>query len=102
MYHRTDEIKKLTKIKEDADRQLVETMQQIKDLATKRDLHKKELDKLKATAQAVVDMVDPPKEGTGPTRTLFERLQGALQGIIKYHSDTTCQYMSHVLTKCLC
>lgn len=92
-----DEIEKLTKIKEDVDHQLVETMQQIRDLAAERDLYKKELDKLKAAAQAVVDMVDPPEEVTEQTKALLGRLLGALQGIIKYLSDTTRQYVSHVL-----
>ena len=64
MYRRADEIKKLTNIKKDIDCQIVETMQQIKNLAAERDLYKKELDELKIAAQAVVDMVDLSEEGT--------------------------------------
>jgi len=64
MYRRADEIEKLTNIKKDADRQVIDTMQQIKNLAAERDLYKKELDELKIAAQAVVDMVDLSEEGT--------------------------------------
>jgi len=66
-------------------------------LAAERDLYKKELDELKAAAQTVVDMVDPPEEGAELTKTLLERLQGVSQGIIKYLLDTTHQYVSHIL-----
>ena len=64
MYRRADEIEKLTNIKKDADCQVIDTMQQIKNLAAERDLYKKELDELKIAAQAVVDMVDLSEEGT--------------------------------------
>ena len=66
-------------------------------MAAERDLYKKELDELKAAAQTVVDMVDLPEEGAELTKTLLERLHGVSQGIIKYLSDTTRQYVSHVL-----
>ena len=72
-------------------------MQQIKEMAKQKDLREKELEELKTVAQAVVDMVDPPKEGTVQDKTLLERLQGALLGIIKYLSETARQYGSHVL-----
>jgi hypothetical protein len=43
MYCHTDAVEKLTKIKADSDKQLVESMQQIKDLAADRDLKAKKL-----------------------------------------------------------
>ena len=58
MYRHADAVEKLAKIKCDADKQLVESMQQIKDLAAERDLKAKELADLEAAAQAVVDMVE--------------------------------------------
>jgi len=81
----------------DGDNQLLEAMQQIKEMAKQKDLREKELEELKTAAQAVVDMVDPPKEGTVQDKTLLERLQGAPQKIVKYLSDTSRQYVSHVL-----
>ena len=96
MYRRADEIEKLTNIKKDADRQVIDTMQQIKNLAAERDLYKKELDELKIAAQAVVDMVDL-SEGTETSRTLLEELQRAPKEIIKYLSDTSRLYVSHAL-----
>ena len=97
MYRRADEIEKLTNIKKDADCQVIDTMQQIKNLAAERDLYKKELDELKIAAQAVVDMVDLSEEGTETSRTLLEELQRAPQEIIKYLSDTSRLYVSHAL-----
>jgi len=47
-----------------------------------KDLRDKELDKPKAVAQAIVDMVDPPENGVGQAKTLLERLQGAPQKIV--------------------
>jgi hypothetical protein len=38
-------------------------MTQIRDMATEKELKKKELEELKNAAQVVVDMVDPPEEG---------------------------------------
>ena len=72
MYRRTDEIKKLTNIKKDTDCQLVETMQQIKNLAVERDLYRKEINDLKVAAQAIVDMVNPPEKDTDASGTLLE------------------------------
>jgi len=50
-------------------------MHQIKNMAEEKDLWEEELDELKAAAQAVVDMVDPPEEGTEQVKTLLERLR---------------------------
>lgn len=70
-------MEKFEKMLKDADKQLAETLQQIKNMAEEKDLREREFGELKAIAQAVVDMVDPPEEGTQEDRTLLERLQGA-------------------------
>lgn len=98
-----DDLEKFGKMLKDADKQLVEAMTQIKNMAEEKDLWEKELGELKAAAQAVIDMVDPPKEGAVPDKTLLERLQGTPRKIVKYLSDTSRQfdtsrqYVSHVL-----
>jgi len=66
-------------------------------MAEEKDLREKELGELKAAAQAVVDMVDPPEESTHVDKTSLERLQGAPQKIMRYLSDITRGYVSHVL-----
>ena len=73
LYCCTDEVEKLTKIKEHANVQLVQCMQQIKVMAPEKDLCDKELAELKATAQAIVVMVDMPEEGAKVSKTLLER-----------------------------
>jgi hypothetical protein len=76
-------------MKQDFDVQLVEMMQQIKDLSKSKSLLQPELDELKkAAAQAVVDMVDTSEEDAGTPLTLLEGLQRAPQSIMKYLSDT--------------
>lgn len=97
VYHYTDDLEKFGKLLKDADKQFVEAATQIKKMAEEKELQEKELDELKAAAQAVIDMVDPPEEGIAQSKTLLERLQGAPQKIIKYLSDTSRQYVSHVL-----
>lgn len=56
-------MEKLTKIKADSDKQLVESMKQIKDLAADRDLKAKQLADLEAAAQAIVEMVEDGEAG---------------------------------------
>jgi hypothetical protein len=52
---------------------------------------------LKVAAQAVVDMVDVAKENAEAPLTLVEQVQRVPQGIMRYVSATTHQYVSHVL-----
>ena len=66
-------------------------------MAEEKDICEKELGELEAAAHADVDMVDPPEEGTQEDRTQVERLQGTPQKIMRYLSDTTREYVSHVL-----
>ena len=77
VYRRTDEVEKLSKIQADSDKQLVDCMQKIKDLAAERDSQAKELADIKIATQAVVDMVDPVEYGAAGEKSLMERLHGA-------------------------
>lgn len=92
VYRCPGEVERLTKIMEHADVQLVQCMQQIKNLVAEKDICNKELADLKTAAQAVVDMVDPPEGSVEEGRTLLERLQAAPQRITNYLSETTRQY----------
>ena len=76
MYCHTDPMEKLSKIKADTDKQLVEDLQKIKDLAAEKDLQAKELADLKAATQAVVDIVE---DGEAGNKALVERLREAPQ-----------------------
>ena len=87
----------MTRIQADADKQLVQSMKQIKDLAAERDLQAKELADLKTAAQVVVDMLDPIEEGGADARPLLERLREALQKVAGFLSETLKQYIAHVL-----
>ena len=68
MYHNADEIGKLQMIKADSDKEMLEALQQVKNLSDSNTALQQELDELKVAAQAVVDMVDIPggeaSEGT--------------------------------------
>ena len=57
----------------------------------------KGLEELKATAQVLADMIDPPEGGLETTKTLVERLREAPQKIASYLSENTRQYVVHVL-----
>ena len=63
MYRHADAVEKLTKIKADADKQLIESMQQIKDLAAGRDHKAGKLAELRAAAQAIVDVIEDGEAG---------------------------------------
>ena len=86
MYRHRDVVEKLSKIKADADKQLVESMQQIKDLAAERNLDVMELADLRTAAQVVVDMFE---DGGAGNKTLVERLREAPQKITSFLSDTS-------------
>ena len=94
MYCRADEIEKLQKMKADFDTQLVDMLRQVKDLSESKISLQQKLDELKVTAQAVMDMVDLSEEEAEAPFTLVEQLRKVPQGIIKYHSETTRQYVS--------
>ena len=54
VYRYTDDLEKFGKMLKDADKQLIEAMTQIKNMAEEKDLREKELGKLKAAAQALL------------------------------------------------
>ena len=72
-------------------------LKQVKDLSESNTLLQQELDELKVTAQAVVDMVDVSEEDAEAPLDLMEQLRKVTPGIMKYLSATTRQYVSHVL-----
>jgi len=72
MYRHADAVEKLSKIKANVDKQLVQSMKQIRDLAAERDLQAQELSDLKTAAQAVVNMVE---DGDVGEKSLVERLR---------------------------
>ena len=72
MYRHADAVEKLSKIKANVDKQLVQSMKQIRDLADERDLQAQELSDLKTAAQAVVDMVEDSDVGE---KSLVEHLR---------------------------
>ena len=63
MYRHADAVEKLTKIKADADKQMVSDMKQIRDLAADRDQKAQQLADLEAAAQVVIDMVEDEEAG---------------------------------------
>ena len=94
MYHHTDVVEKLTKIKADADKQTVSDMKQIRELAADRDQRAQQLADLEAAAQVVVDMVED-EEAAG--KSLLERLREAPQRLSRFFSDTSREYLAHAL-----
>lgn len=82
-----DAVEKLSKIKTDADKQLVQSIKQIKDLVAKRGLQAQELADLKTAAQAMVDMVDPIESSGARDKSLVEQLREAPQKIASFLSE---------------
>ena len=76
MYRHADTVEKLTKIKADADKQMVSDMQQIRDLAADRDRKAQQPADLEAAAQVVVDMVEDEEAGG---KSLLDRPREAPQ-----------------------
>jgi len=97
MYHNVDEIGKLQKIKDDFDKEMLEALQQVKYLSDSNTALQQELDKLKVAAQAMVDMVEIPKDNAEAPLSLVEKLRRVPQGVLQYVSATTRQYVLHVL-----
>ena len=94
MYHHTDAVEKLTKLKADADKQMVSDMKQIRELAADRDQKAQQLADLEAATQVVVEMVED-EEDAG--KSLLERLREAPQRLSSFFSDTSRDYLAHAL-----
>jgi len=76
IYRHADVVEKLTKIKADADKQMVSDMKQIRDLAADRDQKAQQLADLEAAAQVVVGMVEDEE---ADEKSLLEHLREAPQ-----------------------
>ena len=63
MYRHADATKKLTKIKTEANKQMISDMKQIRDLAADRDQKAQQLVDLDAAAQVVIGMVEEEDAG---------------------------------------
>ena len=87
MYHHADAVEKLTKIKADADKQMVSDMKQIRELS-------QQLADLGAAAQVVVDMVEDEEVGG---KSLLDCLREAPQQLRSFFSDTSRDYLAHAL-----
>ena len=94
IYHQTDAVEKLTKIKANFDKQLFRDMKQIKDLAADRDQKAQQLADLEAVAQVVIAMVE--EEGAG-SKSLLERLCEAPHRLSSFFSDTSRDYIAQAL-----
>ena len=94
MYRHADAVKKLTKIKADADNQMISDMKQIKELAADRDQKAQQLADLEAAAQVVAGMVE---EGEAGEKSLLERLREAPQRLGSFFSETSREYLAHAL-----
>jgi hypothetical protein len=93
-YRHADALEKLAKIKTDADKQMVSDMKQIRDLAVDRDQKAQQLADLEAAAQVVVGMVEDEEAGE---KSLLEHLREAPQRLGSFFSDTSWDYLAHVL-----
>jgi len=72
-------------------------LQQVKSLSDSNTSLQQGLDELKVAAQAVVDMVDVAEEDAEAPLALVEKVRRVPQGVMRYISATTRQYVSHVL-----
>ena len=94
MYRHEDAVEKLTKIKADADKQMVSDMKQIRDLAADRDQKAQQLADLEAATQVVVRMVEDEEAGG---KSLLDRLREAPQRLGSFFSNTSRDYLAHAL-----
>jgi hypothetical protein len=87
-------VEKLTKLKADADKQMVSDMKQIRELAADRDQKAQQLADLEAAAQVVIDMVEDEEAGG---KSLLDRLREATQRVSSFFSDTSRDSLAHAL-----
>ena len=66
-------------------------------MSESKDALQKELKELKVAAQAVVDIVEIPEDNADEPLTLAGKLQKVPQCFLRYVSETTRQYVGHVL-----
>ena len=87
MYRHVDAVEKLTKIKADADRQMLSDMKQIRELS-------QQLADLEVAAKVVVDIVE---DKGAAEKSLLEHLREAPQRLSSFFSDTSREYLAHAL-----
>jgi len=97
MYRNVDEIEKFKKINANSDKEMMEALQKLKELSDSNAALKKELDELKVAAQAVVDIVEIPEDNADEPLSLAGKIQKVPQCFLRYVSETTRQYVGHVL-----
>ena len=76
IYRHADELEKQSKMLKDADKQLAQCLEQIKNMIAEKAIYEKELAELRSAAQAVADMVDPIEGEVAASSSLVERLRG--------------------------
>ena len=100
MYHNTDEIERLKKIKEDSDREAASMLRQLKTLSESRDSMQRELVDLKEVKDASLEVAEamdiPVRDGDEPL-TLAGRLRKVPGAFERFVSTITHQYVGHVL-----
>ena len=100
MYRNADEIERLKKIKEDSDREVASTLQQLKTLSDSRDSmhrHLEELREVKDATLEVAEAMDIPVRDGDELLMLAGRLRKVLGAFERFVSTITRQYMGHVL-----
>ena len=81
MYRHIDVVEKLTKLKADADKQMVSDMKQIRELAADRDQKAQQLADLEAAAQVVVEIMEDEEAAR---KSLLGRLREAPQRLVAF------------------
>jgi len=87
MYRHADAVEKLTKVKADADKQIVGDVKQIRELSQR-------LADLEVAAKVVIDMVED--EGAAE-KSLLEHLREAPQRLSSFFSEISRVYLAHAL-----
>jgi len=87
MYRHIDAVEKLTKVKADADKQMVGDVKQIRELSQR-------LADLEVAAKVVIDMVEDERAAE---KSLLERLREAPQRLSSFLSEISRDYLAHAL-----
>ena len=100
MYRNADEIEKLTKVKEDSDREAASMLQQLKTLSESRDSMQRELVELRDVRDAALEVAEamdiPVRDGNEPL-TLAGRLRKVPGAFERFVSTITRQYVGYIL-----
>ena len=83
MYHHAYAVEKLTKVKADADKQMISDMKQIRDLVADRDQKAQQLADLESAAQVVIGMVEDEDAGG---KSLLDRFEKPPSDLVAFSS----------------